>query len=1470
MSKIRHFVKIKAVISELKINGKKEQCVVITPTYLMIGNDLMKKGGKFYAVLDPDTNMWSTDESMVYQIIDRDITNFLQEHYIYSKTLNRWADNDGRFVYGSYINDSSTNRLKEFNQWFVNLPQNHNYVQLDTELTYKSTEVTPQMYRSQRLSYDLNGGITEAYDKLMNTLYSEDDRTKIEWLIGSIYAGDSKKIEKCLVLYGDPGSGKSTILDLVKVMFNGYWHAFTASGLVSKSDQFATADFKDNPLLAIQDDGRIDKIESPVINEIISHKEVVINEKGKSRYTIKSNAILLLATNHVVDIHDTKLGISRRLLDVYPSGRKIKPASLYRDLKVRMMTFEIGSIAKHCYDVYMSLGRDYYEEYVPEAMIKKTNYLRNFMFDYMDDISRKMAGTSGLITRNELYDMYKAYCEDSGLSYPPTRPAFTEQIKEYFETYEPIKWTDGGTKRHVFGGLKIDKIMGISSSKPSIDQNDLSWLTFNDSCGSSVLDKEFPDAPAQYAVVGGERDGDPETSWAKCKTKLKDIDPHKLHWFLLPKQVIKMDFDLKDQNGNKSLELSLKVANKFPKTYAEVSKSGQGIHLYYNYDGDVDQLSRIYDENIEVKVNCPHRRLLSKCNDLQIATISTGLPLKEAKPKTDNVPLTVKGLRTTIRRCLAKEIHADTTSNVDWIKEILDRAYDSGLAYDVSDMKNEIEAFAANSSHQSARCLKQVSLMKFKSGNASFDNSPSKEMAEAGEELVRQLQEALSEPVSGTDDQNRFTDEKKGGTPVIDERAAEDEMNVRNAILNLLQNGTKETGLQTIQKMDEVLTKAFNAGLTYDINDIRQDIIIFSINSDQKEKAYELARNLRLSSEKEGSYNDNYNDAPLMFFDYEVFPNLVLLCYKIAGEGNPVVSLFNPTPDDVAKIFGINYPKKYRAVGFNCKEYDNHITYAIYMGKSTYEVFLISQAIIGKDKHAKFREAKHLSYTDILDFCPEKISLKKWEIRLGIHHQELNFPWDQPVPESKWDVVASYCKNDVIATEAVFYHNEPAYKGRLILVDLANILMGPGSVPNDSTNDLTTKLIVGNERNPQKYFVYPNLAEEFPGYEFDNRGIDKSRYISNDVIITGKSIYRGYDPGEGGFVWAKHGMYGLSESDDSASHHPSTIIAKNGFGKFTPNFKRLLDLRLMVKHKEYDKLRGLYDGALAKYLTSDADAKALSFALKIAINSVYGLTAAKFSHPLRDPRNVDNWVAKRGALFMIDLMLNVQEMGYTVLHCKTDSIKILHPDDKIRTYIQEFGKKYGYTFEIEHRFERLCLVNDAVYVCKYTDEPVNEDMAGKWDATGKQFQVPYVFKTLFSHEPIEFDDLCETKNTSTALYLDFNEDLPEGEHNYVFVGKTGQFCPIKPGCGGGILYREKDGKYYAAESTTGFRWLESEVVKELGKEADIDESFYRKQVDKAVDTISKYGDFDSFTAEGPYVDMSFMNVPETEEEEIPF
>jgi hypothetical protein len=544
------------------------------------------------------------------------------------------------------------------------------------------------------------------------------------------------------------------------------------------------------------------------------------------------------------------------------------------------------------------------------------------------------------------------------------------------------------------------------------------------------------------------------------------------------------------------------------------------------------------------------------------------------------------------------------------------------------------------------------------------------------------------------------------------------------------------------------------------------------------------------------------------------------------------------------------------------------------MGYTNEQLFNLSQRIISKSSNCFFGEAYNVSYTDVYDFAATKQSLKKWEIELGIHHQELGLPWDQPVPEEMWTKVAEYCDNDVIATEKVFDHLAADFTARQILADVA------GMTVNDTTNSLTTRIIFGKNRKPQDQFNYRDMGD--PTVKTNRFTITKDNTFYNEFgdehtvfmddgkpifpgykFESGKSTYRGEETGEGGYVYSEPGMYGNVALLDVASMHPSSIVAEELFGKeYTARFKEILDARIAIKRKEFDKARKMLGGTLAKYLTDESEAANLAQALKIAINSVYGLTSAKFENAFRDNRNKDNIVAKRGALFMINLKHEVQSRGYTVAHIKTDSIKIPDATPDIIQFVMEYGKQYGYTFEHEATYDRMCLVNDAVYIAKYKDGK----HAGEWTATGTQFQVPYVFKKLFSREPIEFEDMCETKSVGTALYLDMNSTLPEGEHNYRFVGKVGQFCPIKEGCGGGILLREaldKDGnvKYDSANGASGYRWMESEMVKTLGKEKDIDRSYYDKLVDAAVEQISQYGDFEWFVSDDPYVMGKTVTLP---------
>ena len=1301
-------------VSFRKSKKDEEGAFTIYPIFITKkSKDLMIRGGDFYAIWDEQKGLWSSDQDDAIDIID----SAMEE---YKKS---WPDLGNANIL--YLWNGDTGMIDKWHK-FCQKQMRDSYHNLDEKLMFSNSPINKEDYASKRLPYALAEGDYKAWDELVGTLYSPPERHKIEWAIGSIVAGDSKDIQKFLVFYGSAGTGKSTILNIIQQLFDGYYCVFDARALGSSTDAFALEAFKSNPLVAIQHDGDLSRIEDNTrLNSVVSHEIMTINEKFKAQYSNKINAMLFMGTNKPVKITDSKSGIIRRLIDVSPTEKKI-PYKRYRQL-MKEIKFELGAIAYHCLQVYKE-NPEYYSDYVPRHMLGATNDFYNFMEEYFFDFQKEDA-----TTLHQAWTKYNEYCQEARVLYPYSKRNFKEELKNYFKEFkERDRDKDGVQVKNYYKGFKASKfgleqeVEDPDGQNTDADPGDISesvgphfsWLEFNSV--QSAFDVAFRDCPAQYASEQTER---PVAPWDDITGLLQDLDTHRLHYVRVPENHIVIDFDLRGDDGEKCLERNLEEAAKWPATYAELSKSGQGIHLHYIYNGDVSQLSRVFAPGIEVKVftgKSSLRRKLTLCNDLDIRTIGSGLPFKEVKSTvSEKVIKDEEHLTALVNKALRKEIEPYATKPcVDFIFKVLSDAYKSGIHYDLTPLRPRVISFAMQSTNHANDCLKLVDKMPFKS-----------------EDLAESVDAAKNE---------------------------------------------------------------------------------------------------------------------LVFYDIECFPNLFLVNWKVQGEGRPVVRMINPTPNEIEDLL------QYKLVGFNCRRYDNHMIYARLKGYSNEELYELSQRLISGSPNAFFGEAYNLSYTDVYDFCSKKQSLKKWEIELGIHHQELGLPWDKPVPEELWTKVAEYCDNDVIATEAVFNARQQDFIAREILADISGLDV------NSTTNQQTAKIIFGNNKKPQSQFVYTDLSEMFPGYSFDH----------------GKSTYRGEVTGEGGYVYAEPGMYENVALLDIASMHPTSIECLNLFGPYTERFSDIKKARILIKHQEFDEAGKMFGGKLAKYLTSPEQAEALAYALKIAINSVYGLTSASFENPFRDPRNKDNIVAKRGALFMINLKHEVQERGFTVAHIKTDSIKIPDATPEIIQFVMDYGQQYGYSFEHEATYEKMCLVNDAVYIAKYKGGKHD----GEWTATGTQFQVPFVFKTLFSKEPIEFPDLCETKTVTTALYLDMNESLPDVSewekkyeklekaakagnidpnhdalveecleqiakgHSYQFVGKAGSFCPIQKGCGGGLLLREKDGKFSSATGAKGYRWLEAETVKLLGKEECIDLRYYAAMVDEAIATISQYGDFEAFAS----------------------
>ena len=215
---MRSFVNIVTSRKKTDIHGHTTEVTVIKPDYNSNGKDIMLKDGNFYAMLDTDTGMWETNESKAIELIDKKLYSY-RDKIAQDDGFGGYIGKDGHVVVDC-LSSSITNQIYLWKKWLRSLPPNHNYKPLDTDLTFKDDEVVGDMYRSKRLNYNIGEGSIENYDKLIGTLYSPDNRKKLEWSIGSIFAGDSKKIEKLVVLSGSKGTGKSTVIDLIMDLFD--------------------------------------------------------------------------------------------------------------------------------------------------------------------------------------------------------------------------------------------------------------------------------------------------------------------------------------------------------------------------------------------------------------------------------------------------------------------------------------------------------------------------------------------------------------------------------------------------------------------------------------------------------------------------------------------------------------------------------------------------------------------------------------------------------------------------------------------------------------------------------------------------------------------------------------------------------------------------------------------------------------------------------------------------------------------------------------------------------------------------------------------------------------------------------------------------------------------------------------------------------------------------------------------------
>lgn len=477
-----------------------KQGIEIYPKFRICkSSDLMIRGGDFYAIWLEDRGMWSTDEQDVLDRIDYELDKYVKEN----KEL------FGEHPRVLHVRDSETRVIGAWHQ-FCQRDMRDSYHMLDEKLIFSNMPTSKKDYASKRLPYPLEQGSHDAYDRLMSVLYSPEERMKIEWAIGSIVSGDSKRLQKFMVLYGAAGTGKSTVLNIIQQLFEGYYSVFDAKALGSSSNAFALEAFKTNPLVAIQHDGDLSRIEDNTrLNSLVSHEIMTVNEKFRPTYSNQFKAFLFMGTNKPVKITDAKSGLLRRLIDVSPSGEKLSP----KEYKVvtKQIAFELGAIAYHCQEVYLSNpGR--YDDYVPLGMLGASNDFYNYILD-----SYYVFKSEDSTTLKAAWAMYRTYCEDANVPYPLSQRLFKEELKNYFQEYsDRYNAADGNRVRSFYQGFRADKIDGKDVGiLPEAEPAGIEFLK-----QKSRFDEICADCPAQYATAKET----PTQPWSEVRSTLHELD----------------------------------------------------------------------------------------------------------------------------------------------------------------------------------------------------------------------------------------------------------------------------------------------------------------------------------------------------------------------------------------------------------------------------------------------------------------------------------------------------------------------------------------------------------------------------------------------------------------------------------------------------------------------------------------------------------------------------------------------------------------------------------------------------------------------------------------------------------------------------------------------------------------------------------------------------------------------------------
>lgn len=561
----------------------------------------------------------------------------------------------------------------------------------------------------------------------------------------------------------------------------------------------------------------------------------------------------------------------------------------------------------------------------------------------------------------------------------------------------------------------------------------------------------------------------------------------------------------------------------------------------------------------------------------------------------------------------------------------------------------------------------------------------------------------------------------------------------------------------------------------------------------------------------------------LLFYDIEVFQEDSLVVFKDIEKVTKAI--FVNQFDGLYDLI-----KGKTLVGYNNYFYDDYILTYMLEGKSQAQIKDLNDRVIAGERNviSVHREIKSLDCFQQIDVS--RPSLKKIEGNFGksIVESEIDFNIQRKLTIQELESTIEYCCYDVDNTIDIYKLREKSYfePKESIVNMLSDKVKGVATRWNTTTisaNLLTDKSLtpwsdirLGDYREDGEYALFERVPTEVVHHwrtkERGNLKVEKF----------GCTIEFGFG-GLHGVISGDNRVFHNVNLLDVASLYPNIIMKIGALGDATETYRGIVEKRLSVKHTD----------------------KTLSDALKLIINSCYGLLNNQYS-TLYNPKAAKS-VCFYGQICLYDLCERLSRTCQ-LININTDGVAFTTHSDEYRRVWKEWEEDYGFTLEedsfdlfIQKDVNNYIGVKDGKIKCKGGDVGRYHGDTFFKSNNNRIVDIALVNKLVYDKEILDtiLDHLDQPRLFQMVLQAGSTYDGTYDQHGQKYQ-KVNRIFAVKNG--GVQLYKKKSDGATARFPDTPEQMLvwnqEVEAIQNFQDIIDID--FYYQLIHKTLERWVSY------------------------------